>query len=155
MQQEKELGAEYLEKFLREISNATLERGGVTCNLHTYEFLTCADAWALPKYPERTVILPPEANLIAGLHQFIRANAADLYVANTWLGTWINPLTQVCHLDITEVFSSLEEAGREALRHCQTNEHSIVALYHFKCNQTVYLYDVLGQLAEESSSLQL
>lgn len=123
------------QKFILEISIATLEKGGVTSNLHTYQFLAPIDAWGLPKYPERTLILPPNANIAEGLHQFIEANYSDLYAP----GTWINPLTQCCHLDITEIFPSLAEARCEALKRAMPGCRSIVALYNFKHDQTVYL----------------
>ena len=141
MQSENRLEHYYFEKFLLEISIATLERGGVTSNLHTYEFLAPIDAWGLPKYPDRTLILPPEACITEGLRSFIQNNTSHLHAPGTWLGTWIHPLTQCCHLDITEIRPTLEEARHAAHIHSQNRQREIVALYNFKYNRTVFLYN--------------
>lgn len=129
----------YFERFLLEISIATLERGGVTSSLHTYEFLASIDAWGLPKYPDRTLILPPEASIAEGLRSFIQKNTSHLYAPGAWLGTWIHPLTHDCHLDVTEICPTLEEARRAAQMHSLSKQQGIVALYNFKHNLTVFL----------------
>ncbi len=131
----------YFEKFLLEVSIATLERGGATSDPHTYQFLTPIDAWGLPRYPEKTLILTPEADLVAGLKQFLQTNGAYLRSPETWLGTWINPHTRCCHLDITEIYPSLEEARREALKRNERAGQSIIALYNFKRKQTIWLQE--------------
>jgi len=56
----------YFEKYILEVSIATLERGGVTSKVDTYQFLNPIDAWGMPKYPDKTVILPPRANISQG-----------------------------------------------------------------------------------------
>ena len=38
------------EKYILEVSIAALEKGGVTSNPNTYQFLDPIDAWGLPKY---------------------------------------------------------------------------------------------------------
>jgi hypothetical protein len=127
------------EKYILEVSIATIEKGGVTTNPNTYQFLDPIDAWGLPKYPGKTAILLPEANIAQELIRFIKVNTMYLQEPDAWLGTWINPSTQRCHLDITTIYSTLEEAKKEAvLRSIQESRH-IVAIYNFKQNQTVYL----------------
>src|SRR6516162_2605325 len=92
------------EKYILEVSIATLERGGVTTNPNTYQFLAPIDGWGLPKYPEKTAILPPEANIAEELIRFIQVNTKYLQESDVWLGTWINPNTKCCHLDITKIY---------------------------------------------------
>src|SRR4051794_23320287 len=99
----------YLEKFILEVSIATLEYGGVTSNLPTYQFLAPIDAWGLPRYPDKTLILQPGADIFSGLYSFIQNNGDALHKPDYWLGTWINPTTHCCHIDITEICSTLEE----------------------------------------------
>jgi hypothetical protein len=123
------------EKYLLDLCIVTLEQGGVTSNILTRQFLPPIDAWGVPKYPERTLILPPESNLIPGLRAFIQRNQTALHGPDTWLGTWINPFTRCCHVDVTEIYPDLADARREALKHSQ-----VLALYNFKHNQTIYLH---------------
>jgi hypothetical protein len=127
------------EKYILEVSIATLERGGVTTNPHTYQFLAPIDAWGLPKYPGKTAILPPEANIAEELIRFIQVNNRQLQEPDVWLGTWINPYTKYCHLDMTTIYPTLEEAMREASLRSMQESRTIVAIYNFKQNQTVYL----------------
>ncbi len=56
MQVETWLKQYYFEKYLLDVSIATLERGGVTSNVDTYEFLPPIDAWGFPKYPGNTTV---------------------------------------------------------------------------------------------------
>jgi hypothetical protein len=131
----------YFEKYILEVSIATLERGGVTSKVDTYQFLDAIDAWCLPKYPDKTVILPPGSNLPQGIRDFIQRNTAALKEPEAWLGTWIDPGTNTCYLDITALYPCLEEARREAVALSQRAQRRIVALYNFKHAETVYLQD--------------
>ncbi len=132
----------HFEKYILEVSIATLERGGVTSKVDTYQFLNPIDAWGMPKYPDRTVILPPEVNIAQGIADFIQCNNAHLKEPDSWLGTWINPTTGECYLDITTIYPCLEEARREAIALSQRTRRRIVALYNFKHEQTVYLQEI-------------
>ncbi len=123
------------EKYLLDLCIMTLEQGGVTSNILTRQCLPPIDAWGVPKYPEKTLILRPGANLIPGLRAFIKRNQTLLHGPDTWLGTWINPFTRCCHVDVTEIYPDLDEARREALKHSQ-----VLALYNFKHQQTIYLH---------------
>ena len=129
----------YYEKYILDVAIATLEHGGVTSKVDTYQFLESIDAWGLPKYPGKTVILTPEADFVEELRQFIQANYADLLEADAWLGTWVDPLTQRYYLDITLICPALEEAKREAQERSRQEGRPVVAVYNFKRNQTVYL----------------
>ncbi len=139
MQFESWLDQYYFERYILEVSIATLERGGVTSKVDTYQFLTPIDAWGLPKYPGKTVVLPPGANIAKELIRFIKANDAYLYEPDAWLGTWIDPATKCCYLDITVIYPTLEEAKREASERSVQESRNIVAVYNFKHDRTVYL----------------
>lgn len=127
------------ERFVLDIAIATLKQGGVTSRLATYHFLEPIDAWGLPKYPERTRILHSRANIAREVRHFIQTNEGALREPDTWLGTWINPETQRCYLDITLICPCLEEARREARQRSQQGQRPIVALYNFKQKRTLYL----------------
>jgi len=129
----------YFEKYVLEVCIATLERGGVTSKIDTYQFFSAVEAWGIPKYPDRTVILPPGASLTQEVSAFIHANEACLKESNCWLGTWIDPDTGNCYLDITTIYTCLEDARREAISLSENSRRKIVALYDFKNEQTVYL----------------
>ena len=129
----------YFEKYILDVSIATLERGGVTSKLDTYQFLDPIDAWGFPKYPSRTRVLDPRANLAQAIARFIQENDAYLREADAWLGTWVNPNTRNCHIDVTTISLGLEEARQEAIKRGQMASRAILALYHFKSNQTIFL----------------
>lgn len=127
------------EQYVLKVSIMTLERGGTTSRPDTYQFLSSVEAWGLPKYPDRTVILPPDANLPQEVTAFIHGNADHFRESNCWLGTWINPQTNHYYLDITCIYMHLDEARREAIALCHRAQRKIVALYDFKRGRTVYL----------------
>jgi hypothetical protein len=131
----------YLEKFILEVAIATLERGGVTSNLHTYEFLSPIDAWGVPRDPEKTQIVAPDADILQSLRQFIHANTDALRAPGCWLGTWINPATHCCYLDITEILPTLAEARDLAIQRSSRCSRDIEAIYNFKRQETVYLQE--------------
>src|SRR5712691_10697908 len=88
------------EKYILEVTISTIERGGITSQLNTYQFLSGVDAWGFPKYPAKTVILPPEVDLCVAIKQFVEVNECYLLEPGSYLGTWINPHTRHCYLDI-------------------------------------------------------
>src|SRR5947208_11302754 len=133
------------EKYLLEATIRTLEKGGITSQLSTYHFLDPIDAWGFPKYPAKTAILPPDIDLCAELRRFIEANEGYLREPGSYLGTWINPHTQHCYLDITTSRKELDEARQEAMAISLRDGRRIVALYNILRGQLVYLWeDVLA-----------
>lgn len=136
-----QLEQHYFEKYVLEVAIATLEKGVTASKLDTYQFLAPVDAWGFPKYPGQTVILPPEANLVSALKAFIAENEVYLRETDCWLGTWINPETGECYLDITTSCPDLDEARRMAREISQYEGRKIVALYNSKREQSVYLWD--------------
>ncbi len=139
MQFEDLLERYYFERYVLDICIATLKRGGVTSKLDTYEFLSSTEAWGLPKYPDRTAILPPGTNMAQAVTTFIETNNNQLREPNCWLGTWIDPSTDLCYLDVTTIYFCREDAMREAIALRDTTRRKIVALYDFKLEQPVYL----------------
>jgi len=129
----------YFERYVLDVCSATIERGGVTSKIDTGQFFSATEAWGLPKYPDRTVILPHGADLVQEITAFISHNELYLKEPDCWLGTWIHPSTGHCYLDITAIYSCLEDARNEAIVLSQSSQRKIVALYDFKREETVYL----------------
>lgn len=73
MQFQSQLARDQFEKYVLEVANATLEKGGAVSKLETYQLLPPSDDWKFPKYPNKTVILPPEIDLVEELKKFILA----------------------------------------------------------------------------------
>lgn len=139
MQLQSQLAKEDFEKYVLKVVLATFENGGTASKLDTYELSPPVDAWEFPKYPNRTVILPSEANLLAELKEFVLANEPFLREPDCWLGTWIHPQTRYCYLDITMRCDELDEATKLALEFSEGAGRRIVALYNSWRKETVYL----------------
>jgi len=139
MQFQSRLALYYFEKYALEVVIATIENGGTASKLDGYQLLPPADAWEFPKYPARTLILPPEADLVEELKNFISANEPLLREPDCWLGTWIHPGTGCFYLDITTSCNDLNEAKRVALEISERAGRRIVALYNSRRKETIYL----------------
>jgi hypothetical protein len=127
------------ESYIQNVARATFEHGGTASKLEGYELLPLMDAWQFPKYPSKTVILPPETDLAEALKSFISANELFLREPDCWLGTWIHPKTRCFYLDITTSCKDLDEARRRALEISAREGRRIVAIYNASCMETVYL----------------
>ena len=136
------------EKYLLEVAITTLEKGMSASKLSTYHFLLPTDAWGFPKYPGKTAIVTSESDLLEDLRAFIALNRSFLLEADSWLGTWIHPISHCYYLDVTTSRVELEEARREAISRSQQEGRNIVALYNSKREQTVYLW---GDSPEEEA----
>ncbi len=100
-----------------------------------------ADAWDFPKYPGRTVVLRPDADLIAALGSFIVSNTVFLQEENCWLGTWVHPETGKIYLDVTTSCKSLEAGLRQVARINSVSKRQIIAMYNSSLGKTLYLRD--------------
>lgn len=129
----------HFEKYILDVCIATIEQGGVTTKVDTYQFLSPIDAWGIPKYPDRTVILPQGVDLQQEILSFVLLNEACLKGPEAWLGTWIDPITHRCYLDITTLCFCLDDAVQEAIALSKSGQRKIVALYDFKRGEAIYL----------------
>lgn len=127
------------EQYIQEVARATFEQGGTASRLEGSRLLPLLDTWQFPKYPGRTVILPPTTDLVEALKRFISANEMFLREPDCWLGTWINPQTGCFYLDITTSRDDLDEARRLALEISAREGRKIVAIYNSWRRETVYL----------------
>ena len=127
------------EKYVYRIAIATLENSGVAFDITTYKFLQPMDLWEFPKYPSKTIVLPPDIQLVETLLEFISSNEQFLREPGCWLGTWIHPQTQEFYLDIATGCIDLEEAKKLALQASQRQGRKIVAIYNSKRRETVFL----------------
>jgi len=133
----------YRERAIVDIAILTLEQGGITMKLDTGEILGAIDAWGFPKYPSRTLILQPDADLLSALRTFIAQNELLLCEPDCWLGTWIHPYSGQYYLDITTNCPNLDEARRRAIEFSKRDGRRILALYHYERGQTIFLTDDL------------
>ncbi|GLV58906.1 hypothetical protein KDH_57340 [Dictyobacter sp. S3.2.2.5] len=127
------------DKYILDVCIATITQGGVTSKLDTYQFVSPIEAWAIPKYPDQTVILPPNADLQAAVRSFVVQNELYLRMSDYWLGTWIEPETHNCYLDITSLCFCLDDAVQQARALSSSAQRKIVALYDFKRGQAIYI----------------
>ena len=125
--------------YLNEVQNLTREQGWAVSNPSTGKFLQQINAWGFPKYPDHTVILPPDANLVTALESFIVANKPFLEETNNWLGTWVHPGTGDVYIDVTTSCKDLDEALRLTAQTNATSKRKIIAVYNSSLNETVYL----------------
>lgn len=139
MQFPSQLAQDEFEKYVLEVVAVTLANGGTASRLDDYQLSPPVDAWEFPKYPDRTVILPSNADLAEELKKFIAVNESFLRETGCWLGTWINPQTGCFYLDITIRCEDLDEAKRLALEFSECVGRRIVALYNSRRRETVYL----------------
>jgi len=139
MQLQSQLTGYAFENYIQAVARATFEDGGTASKLDGYKLLPLLDAWQFPKYPGRTAILSPEADLVEGLKRFISVNEMFLREPDCWLGTWINPQTRCLYLDIRTSCSNLNEARRMAIEISGREARRIVALYNSRRKETVYL----------------
>ena len=121
------------------MKGTTLERGWAVAKPKTGAFLPPTDAWGFPKYPDRTITLPPDADLVTALAAFIRSNALFLDEKNCWLGTWVNPETKNVYLDITTSCTDLDEALRVTARINAASRRKIIAVDNSSMGEIVYL----------------
>lgn len=124
---------------IRAVVAATLENGGAAVKFDTHEFLPAMDIWSFPKYPGKTVILPADFDLEAGLRDFIDKNEQFLKEPDCWLGTWIHPQTREFYLDISTGSIDLEESMKKAREAGDRDARQIVAIYNPKRKQTIFL----------------
>jgi hypothetical protein len=127
------------EQYALSVTIATIEQGGVTSHPCTYQFLAPVDAWSFPKYPSKTVIVDPTMDLYLAIRSFVARHLSLFDEPDIWFGTWINPHTQHCYLDITTSHADLRQAQLLAQQIGQQQGRQIVALYNTLRKQTVYL----------------
>ncbi len=125
--------------YLERVRELTLEQGWTVSSPVTEGFLRQADAWGFPKYPDRTVILPPDADLIAALGSFIVTNTVFLQETNCWLGTWVHPDKGDIYLNVTTSCKELGEALHTVARINAASKRNIIAVYNSSLDETVYL----------------
>lgn len=129
------------EEYILRVTAETMANGGSASRLHEEKFLPPADVWSFPKYPSRTVILPPTVNLTIELREFIFQNEALLNEADCFLGTWINPRSGEYYLDVATGIADLSEARKMAIKISLKEGRKIVAIFNSKRNEIVYLWD--------------
>ncbi|MEV6283372.1 hypothetical protein [Kribbella sp. NPDC051770] len=123
---------------IHRITTRTLTTGGATFDLTTLSFVPPADYWYFPRHPSRTAIVD-QHHLAAELATFIDHNRAVCETAGTWLGTWLNPSSGQCYLDVTTRLADRDAALREARRVSDLEGRRVVSIYNPGRDRTAYV----------------
>lgn len=98
------------------VAEVTARDGGASVDVAAGCVLEPVDAWYLPRYPDRTRIVPPDEDLAAAIAAFMAAQAQSLTEPDLWMGSWIDPASGACYLDlVTRVATA--ECAVELARH--------------------------------------
>lgn len=128
---------------VEQIVRLTLDHGGTTADLMTMRTLPAVDAWYFPRFPERTMIVPL-TDLAPSVHRFIGLHRDTLTDDNIWLGTWINPETRACYLDLITRNADQHEALKLARRYSRVGGRKIIAICNPRRRQTRQVWDEPG-----------
>ena len=118
----------------------TLEQGGATFDITTHSLIEPDCYWYFPKHPSRTRIVDQD-QLHSELLVYIEQNHDVCGEVDVWLGTWINPHSSKCYLDITTKLADKSEAIRGARRASETEARKIITIYNPELKQTEYVWD--------------
>ena len=110
-----------------EIVAATLADGGATVDVTSGTLLTADDSWYFPRYPECTRIVPVDG-LAAAVLAFAIDHEDVLRTERRWLGTWLNPGSGQCYLDVITRSASRSEALALARRYGREGGRRILAI---------------------------
>lgn len=127
------------DELLHQIVTRTVERGGATFDIATLSFASPGDFWYFPRYPSRTVMVE-RSRLLEELSAFVERNRDVCTGPGIWLGTWINPHSGRCYLDVTMRVAGKEAALREARRVSDLDGRKIVTIYHPGIDRTEYVW---------------
>lgn len=112
---------------LRRVVRATLEDGGATVDLTRGTMMEPRDRWYFPRHPELTRIVPVQC-LAATIGGFVSEHARLWTRRGLLLGTWVNPDSGDCYVDLITHESSRARALDAARRHGRDGRRAIVAL---------------------------
>ena len=118
-----------LRKLVTSIAAKTIQDGGTTYSFAKKEFVNDADKWFYPKYPALTRVVPVD-DLTQALSDYIDRHAELLEQESMYLGTWINPESKKCHLDVNTASASKDGALLAAHRAEEGQEGEILAVYN-------------------------
>jgi hypothetical protein len=127
------------DELLHQIVARTVQDGGATFDLAALAFAGPGDFWYFPRYPSRTRMVD-----LSGLYEeisaFVEHNREICAHAAVWLGTWINPHSGKCYLDLTTRLADRDEALREARRVSEVEGRKIVTIYNPALDRTEYVW---------------
>ena len=112
---------------VEQIVRMTLDHGGTTADLRTMRIQPVEDAWYFPRFPERTMIVTL-TELGSSVSRFIELHREALITGGLWLGTWINPETRTCYLDLITRSADQHEAVELARRYSRDGGRKIIAI---------------------------
>lgn len=125
---------------VRSIVRTTLDQGGSTTDLVAGRVLPATDAWYFPRFPGRTRIVPLPS-LGDSVRSFIDEHRETLTADSLWLGTWINPETRTCYLDLITRTVDEQEARALARTYSREGGRRIIAICNPKRRLTRAVWD--------------
>ncbi len=115
--------------FITQAKDKTIRDGGATVAWRTQQFLEPIDAWFYPEHPGLTEIVTVD-ELEDALLRFT-TNYEDLLLQpNMFLGTWVNPNSGLCYLDITTYCIDGDVAAKRARKRSQQQGRQIISIYN-------------------------
>ncbi|WP_432949452.1 hypothetical protein ACQPXM_16470 [Kribbella sp. CA-253562] len=128
------------EEMVERIVARTQEHGGATFSLVASAFAELESYWYFPKYPSRTRIVDP-SRLRSELLEFIQQNHEVCRESDVWIGTWLNPRSGRCYLDITMRMRDQDEAIARARLVSVAEARNVVTIYNPYLDRTEYVWD--------------
>lgn len=129
----------------------TRGNGGATADLATMRILPPEDVWYFPRFPDRTMIVA-FTDLDSSIHTFIEMNRGTLISGDLWLGTWVNPETRACFLDLITCNPDEQEALSLARRYSEDGGRKIIAICNPIRQQTRAVWDEVDPLPRRLST---
>ncbi len=114
-------------RLIEQIVRTTLDHGGTTADLRTMRIHPAEDAWYFPRFPERTMIVAL-TGLASSVSGFIEQHREALITGDLWLGTWINPESRKCYLDLITRSTDRQDALELARSYSRSGGRKIIAI---------------------------
>ncbi|HEY3503044.1 MAG TPA: hypothetical protein VGN37_09735 [Actinocatenispora sp.] len=113
--------------FVGHVARVTRATGGATADLAARCLVAPADVWYLPRYPGLTRIVAPRG-LAGSLAGFLAEHRRLLMGGGLLLGTWINPETGSCYLDLITQAATRRAGVALARRYSREGGRRIIAI---------------------------
>lgn len=125
---------------MAEVARVTVASGGATADLAARLLVPPADVWYFPRFPGRTRIVGV-AGLAGSVAAFVAEHRRLLVGRGLLLGTWINPATGACFLDLITQAPSRRAGLTLARRYSREDGRRIIALCNPFRGTTVPVWD--------------
>ncbi len=125
---------------INQIIRQTIKNGGATYDVFRMQFVEVDDYWYFPKHPSKTKIVNIDV-LEEEIRNFIKDNASFWKEDLVFLGTWVNPNSKKCYLDITTKVVDKDTAKAMSRQVSEKEGRKIVTIYNPKLSRAEYVWD--------------